>query len=337
MNRLCTFLLAALLVAASPLAGQTAAPGDPHAIAARVRAQILSGHPSAAERLAAQALEQWPDDVDLLVARAKALRALNRKPEAKELIARAVELDPRNDEALRMRRLLQQELQSSEVSLDTNYDNFSDHRDPWVETQLAARRNTTFGPAIARVSHVNRFDKSDDLVEVEGYPRFRSTYGYFGFGYSTNAVLYPKTRYAAEIYQGVSSGFEGSIGLRRLNFNGPINIYTGSLSKYHREWLFSLRGYHTAGVQGSNAFQLMARHYFADGTQYVGLRVGKGSSRDEIRSANDLEALEVRDVTAEGLFELHQQWLLNVRAGYGKDPSTNVKRGSLTLGIGYRF
>jgi YaiO family outer membrane protein len=336
MNRTCTFLLAALLAAVSPLAGQMAAP-DGRIIADQVRAEIRAGHPARAERHAAEALEKSPDDVALLVARAQALRALNRKPEARVLIDRAVALDEKNEDALRMRRILQQELQSSEITLALNYDHFSDHRDSWRESQLAARRNTTFGPAIARVSHVSRFEKSDALVEIEGYPRFRSTYGYFGFGYATNGVLYPKTRYAAEIYQGVRSGFEGSIGVRRLNFNGPINIYTGSLSKYHRDFLFSLRGYHTAGVQGSNAFQLMARRYFADGTQYVGLRIGKGSSRDEIRSANDLEALDTRDVTAEGLFELQEHWLLNVRAGYGRDPQTKVKRGSITTGVGFRF
>ncbi|MEO8033902.1 MAG: hypothetical protein ABI837_05675, partial [Acidobacteriota bacterium] len=101
------------------------------------------------------------------------------------------------------------------------------------------------------------------------------------------------------------------------------------------------RAYRTtnAPTRGTSV-QLAARRYFGDGSEYLGLRAGKGSTRDEIRSAADFDALDARDVTLEGRFAVAPRWLLELRAGAGRQEvqgGDHVRHVSLSSGLVYRW
>lgn len=174
-------------------------------------------------------------------------------------------------------------------------------------------------------------------MEIELYPRLgNKRYAYFDAGYSPHARLYPRSRFGVELFQGFGPGLEASIGYRRLNFPNAANVTTASLSKYYRDWLFTLRGYRS---EGSNSLQGMIRSYLGSADNYVALRAGKGSTRDEIRSATDLEALDSLDVAAEGRFVLRPPWSLQIRAGAGRQQFPTGDRRHTTAGVslGMRF
>ena len=322
-----------------------AAPADVDATIAKVRSELAHGHAARAERLANDALATAPSNVELIVLHAQALRALNRKTEARDEVKRALILEPENDAALRLRRALDRDLQSSAVGVTAVIDRYQ-HASTWRELQVGFKRNTTFGPLLARVSRASRFGLDDGLVELEAYPRFNAaTYGYFAAGLSSSADLYPRSRFAAELFRAIGGGFEASLGWRRLNFSNDVssgaNVFTASGSRYVRDWQFSLRVYRTADIpQRGTALNLAVRRYFGNGDEYIGLRAGRGSTRDEIRGLADLQSLDSRDIAVEGAFALSQRWLLDLRAGAGKQDvggGHDVRHLSMTSGVTYRW
>jgi len=314
-------------------------PSMTDAVVARARVELLSGHPSRAERLSGEALLSSPGNIDLLMVHAEALRALNRKPEALEEAERALAADPLRDDARRMRRVLRQELASSEAGVSFNYDRFGPRIDPLREIALSIRRNTTFGAAVVRVAHAQRFGVDDDQLELEAFPRYRSTSAYLAADYAPQATLYPHSLYAAEIFQGIPGGFEASLGFRRLNFESPTDLYTGSAGYYHRSWYLGGRLYHQNGEISNNALQIAARRYFADDSQYVGLRIGKGATRDEFRRAADLESLASNEIAVEAMLLLHDRWALRLRGGAGRETvsARRITHTSMSSTLGFRF
>ncbi|MGD0134330.1 MAG: YaiO family outer membrane beta-barrel protein [Bryobacteraceae bacterium] len=55
---------------------------------------------------------------------------------------------------------------------------------------------------------------------------------------------------SGELYQSLPEGFEVSGGFRRLGFASPLNVYTGSFSKYYHSWLIGARTYVTPASTG---------------------------------------------------------------------------------------
>jgi YaiO family outer membrane protein len=314
-------------------------PSMPDAVVALARVELLSGHPSRSERLSGEALQTAPDNADLIMVHADALVALNRKPEALAEAVRALAADPLRDDARRMRRILRQELSSSEVAVAVNYDRYGDGIDPLREVALSVRRNTTFGAALVRVAHAQRFGLDDDQLELEAFPRYRSTSAYLAADYAPQATLYPHSRYAAEIFQAIPAGFEASLGFRRLNFASPTDLYTASAAYYHRSWYLGGRLYRQTGDVSHDALQVAARRYFAGDSQYVGIRAGKGATRDELRRASDLDDLASNEIAAEAMLLLHERWALHLTAGAGRQTllGRRVTHSSVISSLGFRF
>ena len=228
------------------------------------------------------------------------------------------------------RALTQPQATVNQLTAGFNFDDY-ERSDSWnegyVELKFAMRRAAILG----RVSHAERFDLSDDQIEVEGYPRFgRSSYAFLSIGFAPDATLYPETKFGAELYHAFGRGYEASIGARRLDFEevGAVNVYTASLSKYVGNWLIGGRVYDS---EEDTALQVMARRYYGDHGAYFGFRVGQGSTRDDVRSAADLQSRDVREVAAEGMFVFRQRWVVNVRGGIADD------RSSLAGAFGWRF
>jgi YaiO family outer membrane protein len=331
-------IIAALICVIPALNAAQNAPND---TIEAIRRDLAADRPARAERRAIEALALDPDNPALLNVHAEALRELNRKTEARDVVRRVLVIDPTNQDARRLLHLLERDLDSSEVTVGATYDRF-EAGSSWRESEIAVRRNTTFGVLLARAARARRFGIGDDQLAIEAFPRFSSrSYGYFAVGWSPSARLYPRSRFAAEAFQSLGSGFEASAGYRRLNFADGANLFTGTVSKYVHDWVFTARMYRAAGVPDqTTAVTVAVRRYFGSGSEYVGFRLGRGASRDEVRSLADLQALDSRDVAAEGLFEFRDRWLLNVRAGAGRvdvGGGRDVRHVSFAGSAGMRF
>jgi hypothetical protein len=83
----------------------------------------------------------------------------------------------------------------------------------------------------------------------------------------------------------------------------------------------------------------MIRRYLRTADNYVGVRVGKGSTRDEIRSVTDIEVLDSVDAVGEGRFAIRGPWSLQIRAGAGRQklPSRSQRHTAASVLLGVKF
>src|SRR5436309_2073245 len=197
---------------------------------------------------------------------------MDRREDAIAALDRLLTIDPSHDEARRMRESLREGPRAWLAGFSDSYDWFSDEREPWREEELSLRYRTPIGPVIGRVARASHFSNVDAQFEIEAYPRFRpGTYAYaaFAFSPSDSSRVYPDTRFATDLYQGLGRGFEASIGYRRLRFSETTRIYVGSLTKYYGNLLFTGGVYAVPGSPAnSRSYHAIVRRYFGDGTEY---------------------------------------------------------------------
>lgn len=317
-------------------------PGHGDALPALINVELWSDHPERAEALAREGLRGRPTDSSLLIARVRGLRKLNQNQEAIHTLNRLLEIDPRNKEALEIRRGMQEVSRQWESSLGQSYEWFSDRRSAWSEMQLSLRRLTPAGSLIGRLSRANRFSLNSNQMELDFYPRFRpGTYGYVNVGYSPDSTLYPTYRFGTDLYQSLGRGWEGSVGYRRLGFAGRVNIYTGSVAKYYGDWLFTTRFFVTPDSVGTSvSTHFSVRHYFSNGIDYMGFRIGRGSSPTEIHSLNDIEVLNSATYYGEINRSLSRRWAFGFRGGTSQEERvqlSNLSRYSVDSTLYLKF
>lgn len=312
------------------------------ALPALIQMELWADRPAVAEQLAREALLREGQSPGYLYLRARALNNLGRRTESVRLLRRLLEVDPRHEQGLQMLSGLEDEVRNWEAGVTHGVTWFSDRRTPWQESQASLFRRTRFGTAGATFSYASRFGLLSRQAEVEWYPRIRpGTYGYLNYGYSPDASLYPRYRFGAEIFQSLGRGVEISAGMRRLGFAGRVNLYTGSVTKYRGDWMFTLRTFLTPGFVGtSRSFQLGARRYFGDGRDYLAFRVGRGAAPVEARSQQDVEILQSFSLAVEWRQRLTQRLGILLRAGaYHEDrlSRSGLRRYVTDGGIDYRF
>lgn len=319
----------------------TANPTHGDALLASINVELWSDHPGRAEELSRRGLRQRPADPQYLLARVRALVALKRSTEAADALERLLIIDPRNPQGLAVRQTLQENLRVWQARAGASYDGFSD-RGPWHESQASVSRRTPAGPILVRGSRAERFGLTDDQIEFEMYPRVRpGTYAYVSGAYAPKARLYPQYRYAADIFQGLGAGFEGSVGFRRLGFGSGVNIYVGSLSKYYGNWLYTGRVFATPNRAGtSRSFHAAFRRYVGSSGTYLGMRYGRGASREELLTRNDLEVLDSDIGAGEANVVLRRRLELNLTGSYSREDRVergNLRAYSVATALGFRF
>ena len=170
------------------------------------------------------------------------------------------------------------------VAADYNYVYFHGDLDPWQLVAMSLGNRGPRGSYIGRVNYARRFDQDGAQVELDAYPRFgEKLYGFVNIGYSGTDV-FPEWRSGAELFAALPSAWEASAGYRQLRFDGapPVTLLTGAVGKYFGNSWISARPYVRVGEGGSGTTVVITgRRYFADADNYIGARVGAGSSPSE--------------------------------------------------------
>jgi len=287
------------------------------ALPALINMEMWADHPQRAEELSRDALRRNPNEPDLLMAHARALKALKRNREALNDVQHVLLVDPGNKKAVQMEADLGDSLRRFTASFDHNDQWFSDGRTPWHEEQVQLSRDTPIGSVIARFDRASQYGESSQMVEIDAYPHIRpGTYLYLNAGYSPDNNLYPQTRFGADINQSLGHGFEGSAGIRQLHFGSNIRIYTGALTKYYGDWMFTARTYITPDSIGtSRSGQLQVRRYLS-ATDYYFVRVGYGSSPTGVTSLQDIQILNSQSFAAGINHSIGRRFMVMADFGY---------------------
>ncbi|MFV0591644.1 MAG: YaiO family outer membrane beta-barrel protein [Draconibacterium sp.] len=207
-------------------------------------------------------------------------------------------------------------------TLDVFNNNFN--RDPWQLLAISYARKTKPGTIIARANYARRFGQTGLQLELDAYPKIsENNYVYLNYGFSGNA-LFPKNRYGAEWYHNFPHAFEGSLGIRLLDFSSStVDIYTATFGKYIGNYWISLRSFLTPDSDGTSVSGFLSVHrYFSDAENYIGLKAGYGISPDD--RSNALETLEkltlkTRSVRAEYNHIFKKIWIFNAAAGLSSE------------------
>jgi YaiO family outer membrane protein len=320
-------------------------PGHGDALPALMNVEIWDGHPERADAMAVSLTAPGARvSAPIFLGRARALAAMHRTAEARELVRRVLRSRTSNEEALRLLDVFDADLRRWEAQSGYTSDWFSDSsREAWHEAWVSLKRETRVGAVIGRISRAERFGLVDGLFEIDVYPRFRpGTYAYVNVGVAGNDRLYPDYRAGVDLYQSLGNGFEASAGFRRLQFSEPVTIYVGSVSKYHGDWLFTGRTYVTPDTLGpSVSLHGIARRYFgAGGTDYVGFRYSHGRSKEEIQSLDDLALLHADALAGELDTRMAGRLGVNLQGSFSRKERAAreaMRHYSFSATIGWRF
>lgn len=260
-------------------------PDHKDALMASIDNEIWDENPEEAVNFSNEATSYYPVDIPILLKSANAHHSAEMDREAVLILNRIDQINPSNSESMALRRSIRVSSQNFTLSGSYTYDHFSEVFDPAQKGHIQLSGRTSIGSIIGRLNYGNRFETIGFQPEIDFYPSIADGwYGYLNVGY-TNSSIFPEFRAGAELHKRAPSGFELSAGFRYLKFqNSDVLIYTGTITKYQGNWLFTLRPYVTPSSVGiSRSVNLLARRYFAGPENYVTFRGGFGFSPEERR------------------------------------------------------
>ena len=280
------------------------------------------------------------------LAHARALNSLERFDESSLVAATLLATDPTNNAARSVYDASVQGRRVWQTGLDYGYDRWSNHQD-WHELILHFKRITAVGAVIGRLYqnvHVSTSGRrTDNLVEIEAFPRFRrGTYADLAAAYGISSTIYPRYRLVADLYQSIGWGLELQGGYRRLAFKqSSANVYVVSISKYLGPWMVTGRTYFNLSPAGnSGSVHGSFRRYFPDGVSYFGARYGYGQGSSKgVNPNQDFPTIISWTLYGEATWLVFSRWVANMNVAYTHEAHKVGGLVDLSLGggVAYRF
>jgi YaiO family outer membrane protein len=239
-----------------------------------------------------RAAEQYPDNAELAFQLGRVHFWSGNYEKARHSYEKALRLDPQNKEYRKaLTTASPRWLKNYEFRYEHQAETFTDGRNPYIDRRLAFQLNFLLtGPLVLKASLTERSEKKDYQYEVESYPRlWNRSYAYLNLAVSPKAVHYPNHSWLAEVYQGIFSSWEVSLGHRRITFSPrSTSVYLGSVAHYHDQSIAFLRWYLTR-EEGKTTFSwtVNLRRYFSE-TSHLSVGYGMGSKPFDIVTAEDL-------------------------------------------------
>jgi YaiO family outer membrane protein len=289
-------------------------------------------------------LEQAPNYTDARVGLMNVEWWSGRTAAARDHANQILARDPGHPQARLVRQRLDAANRPWTAKAMVGYEHFNDGRQPWREQILSLARETPAGSIIARATRAERFGLDDQQFEIEFYPSLRpGTYAFVAAGGSADRTLYPRRRFAVDVYQSLGGGFEVSGGYRRLEFGESTSIYVGSLTKYIGAWMVTGRVYRVpapGSLDSTSGHALVRRYFGSDGRSFVGVGYSQGLSREEIRGVGDLIALDSQTVRGQVDTEVTARLRWQLEASTSRQERTTARslwQTAVSSGLSVRF
>lgn len=239
--------------------------------------------------LTKKALEFFPNDVELVLLKAKAEKNNHDFKKAIYTVQEYLKNDPTNAEALAFIQSIKEDLATNRIGVTMSADYFSEIYDPMKYYSLSYGKQTKFGSIVARLNVNEKFEKFGSQIEIDAYPSIADgLYAYVNAGYSQSSI-FPSWRFGGQIYKSLPKSFEASVGFRTLKFSGFTHILTGSLGKYFGNSFLYFVPYIIPSEEGiSKSGNLTYRKYGSNGDQYFSITAGMGFSPEINRFGLDV-------------------------------------------------
>lgn len=308
---------------------------------ALIDVELWSDNPTIALSYCDEGLAINPNSATLYFKKARALKALNRIDEAKTAINESLKLDSTSTDAILLSEELKNLSLKNTLQVEFSSDVFDKTFDPWQTVSISLNHTRKNFSIINRINYSHRFNRSAVQYEIDAYPKIKDgTYAYLNVGLSTSNI-FPKVRTGAEIYHNFSKGVEASIGFRYLRFSSDVFIYTGSISKYYKNYLISFRPFFTPGDIGtSSSASILLRRYFDDSNSFVSFSFGTGSAPNEQFTSEELFRLSSHRVGVDFQKALNKTTTTIMTFGFDRQeitPNNFRQRYTFSIGIQKKF
>ncbi len=309
--------------------------------------EYWNDHYQSALDLCNKALKDHPQSGDLLLRKAKNLKALKQYKEAGLVTDQLLQKDKNSNAAHALATSLKDITSVNKITV--NYENSSfdkQYGKAWNLGSISYGRLTKFGTVIGRLNYANRFGTDGFQGEMDAYPHISKTfYAYVNFGYAGDAVVFPKYRAGFSLYANLPNSFEAELGYRYLYFSSATNIYTASIGKYWKSFLFTARTYITPSVSNvSQSYSIATRYYLKGADDYIGLTLGTGISPDDnnqnVQYSNKQSKLSSKKISADFNHTFLKWNIISLSAGIINQeyqPSVKGNQFNVSLGLAHRF
>lgn len=267
----------------------TRAPGYADAFYGRALVAARRGDDAAARDLLRRGLALAPEYADMHLALARAARGLGDRAAARVAArdAAAHGADPAAVAALlkTLRRDPSGLPWEAALAYDrTGFDGST--RADWTTRGLLLKRRAGGATYLLDVRETRRFERDDLAVAAEAYlPVWPGGTLHLRAQATPDAQVLASREYAAELFDDLGRGWEGSLGYRHSSYaRDDADILSWSLGRYAGEWYLRYRGM-LIPTQGGNgaAAGVFARRYLGGDADWV--EVGAGRGRDLVTLA----------------------------------------------------
>lgn len=287
-----------------------------------INVELENDRPYQALDLAEKGLDFHPSDTDLRFRKGRALMELGREEDALREFRQVRRIDPGYPHVRSLIQRLQGKLLHWQAMISYSHEQFSNPFDPWHLGTFELLRETRVGDFIGRLNYDRRFGQTDTQVELDAYPTLsRSMYAYANVGYSPG-TFFPQFRAGLSLFHQLPKAFEAELGFRYLYFSDPnLMIYTASISKYYRQYWFTVRPFFSPDLEEGNNFstQLIARRFFSDSDNYLSLIAGFGSSPYGYNSQQDISRLSSTRFELEAQKKFSSRFLVRGHVGFMRE------------------
>ena len=244
------------------------------------------------------ALKIFPDNPEITLLKATALKNTNNPLEAQNTVKEFIAKNPDNQEAKDFLESDENTLRTNTIGVRAAVDLYSKVFDPMQYYTLSYGKQTKYGSIIGKLNFSRRFNENGTQVEIDMYPKItKGLYAYVNVGFA-NTFLFPDLRYGAELYKSLPHSLEISAGFRTLQYSTTTTIYTGSIGWYTGNSYWSLRPYFTPGDGGtSTSAALNYRKYRSNADNYISFIYSMGISPEVNQfkfDANDAAILNLK-------------------------------------------
>lgn len=265
---------------------------------AAIKNEAWSDTPYEALEMSKKALKIFPDNSEITILKATALKNTNNAIEAQSTIKALIAKNPEDQEAKEFLADLNASLRTNSVGVRAALDLYSKVFDPMQFYTLSYSKQTKYGSIIGKYNFSRRFNENGSQIEFDLYPKItKGLYAYLNVGFA-NTFLFPDLRYGAELYKSLPHSLEISAGFRTLKYSTTTNIYTGSIGWYTGNSYWSIRPYFTPGDGGtSSSAALTYRKYRSNADNYLSFMYSMGISPEVnqfIFDANDARIINLK-------------------------------------------
>lgn len=206
-----------------------------------------------------------------------------------------------------------------------NYQKLSENRLPWQVAQLLVQRKSKQGALVLLGKRVERFGKTDRAIGASVWRHlWDGSYGNLRLELAPQAVVLPRARLHAQLYQGIGAWeIAGGYGWRSAqpwpihSFNVGVGWYVGSWYIYEQTTVIPQPD------KWALAQQCRIRYYLKGADNYLGVRFGAGRVITTTAAGPVVQAVPTYFIAGQMQQFISSNWGVSLLTSYSNDTFFN--------------